>query len=277
MYMFMQGGTRMTNETRKRIHLIYSILVSLSAIVAGICFIVSARGIYQAGLAANTQPYTVETIAAAFSRIAIPVYLCLALVVGGIILNIILPPEKKKLAPEKNLPLILQRLQEKTDLSACEEGMRLAIEKQPRARKLHSLITCLLLVAASALFLSYACNGDNWAPVDQAAEINNCMIRAVFAMAICLIFPFGYGVFTSFFIRSSYNKEIALMKQANAIAPRKAEKLPAQPAKETAVVIARYAIFALALGLIVFGAATGGTIDVLAKAAAICTECVGLG
>ena len=39
----------------------------------------------------------------------------------------------------------------------------------------------------------------------------------------------------------------------------------------------RTAVFALALALIVMGILNGGLEDVLAKGAAICTECIGLG
>ncbi|MBQ8769226.1 MAG: thioredoxin [Oscillospiraceae bacterium] len=39
----------------------------------------------------------------------------------------------------------------------------------------------------------------------------------------------------------------------------------------------RLAVLGLALGVIVGGFVAGGTADVLAKAVAICTECVGLG
>ncbi len=278
----------MTNKLKERIHLFYGIAVGIAAVIAGVCFIVSAYNIYQAGLAAGTQPYTTDTIAAAFARIAVPVYICLALVIGGIILQAALPREKKKCLPEKNLPLILQRLQAKTDLAACEAGLQAAIAGQARSRKLWGLISGLLLAVGSGLFLSYACNGDNWPQVVEAAKINTHMVRAVFAMAICLVLPFAACVFTAFYCRRSYQKEIELMKQANAQAPIQGNKPGAtvdccgllafcNQAANIMPYVIRYSVLLLAVGLIVFGACTGGTADVLAKAAAICTECVGLG
>ncbi len=267
----------MTKERKNRIHLIYGIILSISAVAAGICFIVSAYSIYQTGLAAGTQPYTVQTISAAFSRIAIPVYICLVLVLGGLVLNVILPPEKKKAAPEKNQLLILQRLRARTDLSGCGESLRASIEKQQKLRRIHSFASGLLLGLSSVVFLAYACDGSRWAPVDQAAKINSCMVNAVFVLLICLSIPFAYTVFTAYFIRGSYAKEIELMRQASALSPAQGEKQPAKASKDTAVILTRYAILAVALGLIVYGACNEGTLDVLAKAAAICTECVGLG
>ena len=78
--------------TKKRIHQIYGILLSVSLVVSGILLIIACIGIYLSG----DRPFTPEAVAAAFSGIAIPVYLCLALIVGGFILEGFLPSEKKK-------------------------------------------------------------------------------------------------------------------------------------------------------------------------------------
>ncbi len=267
----------MTQETANRIHKIYGIVLSVVAVIAGILFIVSAYNIYQAGLKADVQPYTYETIGAAFSKIVIPVYLCLALVLGGWLLNILVPQEKKKQPVQKNLQLMLSRLQAKTDLSQVEENLRLSIEKQAKSRKLHAVICGILLVVCSALFLSYACNGSNWPAVDQASQITSSMVKAVFALLICMALPFAYCVFTVFYARHSMNKEIELMRQASAAAPFKGERPAPKQANVETEQIVRYAVLCFALVIMVYGLCTGGTVDVLAKAAAICTECVGLG
>ncbi len=263
----------MTKETKNRIHLIYGIVLSVVAVICGVLFILSAMNLYQTGLATDTQPYTVQTISAAFSKIAIPVYLCLALVIGGMVLNIVLPQEKKKVAPEKNRQLILQRLQAKTDLSGCEEGLRASIEKQEQARKLHKLISGLLLAAATGLFLSYACDSSHW----HETDFNASMIRGFFALVICLVIPFIYIVFTTFFCRKSLDKQIELMRQASNLSPFKGEKPAPTEKGQKLESIVRYSVLVFAVGILVYGLATGGTVDVLAKAATICTECVGLG
>ncbi len=265
----------MTQETINRIHKIYGIVLSIVAVAAGILFIVSAYGLYTDGKAADVQPYTVQTIAAAFSKIAIPVYLCLFLVIGGFILDAVLPREKKKTPAEKNLPLILSRLQAKTDLSQCDLPLCNAIEKQQKARKLHAFISGSLLGFFSVLFLAYACNPNNWAPV--SGDLNSSMIKAFFALIICLILPCLYTVFTVFFCKRSLNKEIDLMRQASAAAPLKGGQAPAAKSHLSAILVARYAILTVALVFLVYGLCAGGTADVLAKAATICTECVGLG
>ena len=73
-------------------------------------------------------------------------------------------------------------------------------------------------------------------------------------------------------------KEIELVKQAIAAGASAANvPSPAPIHSEKPANIAKYAILAVSLGILIYGIFAGGTADVLAKAAAICTECVGLG
>lgn len=70
--------------------------------------------------------------------------------------------------------------------------------------------------------------------------------------------------------------------EAERAAGAKAEPrvLPCKAVKQTparGVALARYAVLALAVGLIIAGILNGGMADVLAKATSICMECVGLG
>ena len=55
------------------------------------------------------------------------------------------------------------------------------------------------------------------------------------------------------------------------------QRCAARQAEARGTLYLRAAVFALALALIVLGILNGGLEDVLAKGAAICTECIGLG
>lgn len=88
--------------TKKRIHFIYGILLSVMLVITGICLCVACVGIYLSG----EQPFSREAVAAAFGYIAVPVYLCLALVVGGFILDAISPAEPGKRIHRKKDPQI---------------------------------------------------------------------------------------------------------------------------------------------------------------------------
>ncbi len=265
----------MSNDTRKLIHRIYGIAISAVTVIAGARLAWACYGIYSTGKAAGGQIYTRQIVAEAFAPIALSVYLCLALVIGGFILHLLLPPEQKKLAPEKNRRLILDRLHGKADLSLADAALADSIRKQQKARRLHTLISAVLLAVCSAIFLVYACNQTLW---PEVAEITPVMLRSVLLLLGCLAIPTGYTVFTAYFCRRSMDKEIGLMKQA-------AKEAPASPAPvskpacncEKWMLAARFAIVVVAAGLLLYGYFTGGIADVIAKAAAICTECVGLG
>ncbi len=77
----------MREKTKNTIHIIYSIVLSIMLAVAGICLMVACVGIYNSG----DRPFTPESVATVFSGIAIPVYICLALLFGGFLLDIALP------------------------------------------------------------------------------------------------------------------------------------------------------------------------------------------
>ena len=94
----------------------------------------------------------------------------------------------------------------------------------------------------------------------------------------CLLIPFGYGVFTAYWKKRSIQKEIELVKQAIAAGATvtSIQEKPMKTGLKTGE-IAKYSVLTVSLAILIYGFIAGGTADVLAKAAAICTECVGLG
>lgn len=263
----------MTQETKKRIHLVYGIAVSAVSILAGICLIAACLNIYYSGVAADAgQIYTRQIVAESFAKIAIPVYSCLVLVIGGMILNLALPLEKAKVKPEKNLPLILQKLREKTDLNACDEQLRKAVKKEQRRRKDLAHLCAFGLTTAFILFLENVCNTESW-----GTDSTPSMIRAMNGMFGLLVIPLAVTVFATYRNRKSMEKEIELMRQAAAQAPKATEKAAPKVRSNRSANIIRIAILAIGILLVVLGACNEGTKDILTKAVNICTECVGLG
>lgn len=264
----------MTKEQIKRIHLIYGSLVGIVTVIAGICFIVACVGIYHSG----DQPYSREAVAAAFSPISVPVYLCLALVIGGFILSLALPLEKGKTKAEKNEELILARLSAKADFDKCEETVPISVQTEQKKRRLHTLISAVLLVICSVIFLIYALNGNHF----HKELINESMIDAMKLLVPCLLIPFAYTVFAIYYKKKSIHRELELVKQAIAGGAKK--ETAAKEANQSAdqppvrrVHLLRLMIVVVGIVLMIIGIATGGVADVLAKAINICTECIGLG
>ena len=256
--------------TKKRIHLLYSIVLSASAVIAGICLMVACVGIYRSG----DHPFSRSSIAAAFQTVAVPIYVFLALMIGGFILDQFLPKESSKPAVQKQYGVILEKLHNKLDLDHCDPALSEAIRKEQNNRGTHKFMSEGLLLGCSIAFLRYAVNIQYFTTED----INGSIIRAVLFFFLCLAIPFGYGVFTAYWNRRSVKKEIELVKQAIAAGASAANvPSPAPIYSEKPANIAKYAILAVSLGILIYGIFAGGTADVLAKAAAICTECVGLG
>ena len=259
----------MKTEHVIRIRRIYSVVLSILLILAGICFISACLQIYSAG---GEQPYTPQTVAAAFSAIAIPVYITLGALVGSILLNLLFPEGAAKRSAEKQYSVILQRLHQKADYDKCNAELKTLIAKQQKLRAAYLWIGAAVMAVGSAIFLCYALNGSNF----HSSEINSSMVNAVLVLLACLAIPFGYCVFAAYAAKKSILKEIELVK----LAPVATKAGPAAPAAKdnTALIQAiRWTLVCVAIILIIYGYFTGGTTDVLTKAVNICTECVGLG
>ena len=256
----------MTTQCSKKIRRIYSIVLCIALITAGICLMAACLNIYDSG----SGSFSREIVAQQFSTISIPVYLCLVMVILGFVLDIFLPGEKPKTLPEKNYALILDRLHAKTDLSLCEEDQRGEILREQKSRKCHKVVTIILLILGSVLYLSYGLNGNNF----HQREITDSLIAAMAWLVPCVAVPFSYAVFCAYHSKASMLREIELLKKIGA------NRTPAPEQKRSTgrgPEILRWAVLAAALAILVYGYAAGGTADVLTKAINICTECVGLG
>ena len=263
----------MTEKNKKRIHQIYGILVSIACVFAGVCFIAACMNIYYGGQEAGlTQLYTRQIVAENFSKIALPVYTCLVLVLGGMVLNFVMPQEKAKLKPEKNLPLILARLQEKTDLDSCDHGLRQAVGREQKLRKNWVLLSAILLAGEFLIFLIYACNPGNW-----GTNSTPSMVQAMYKMVGTLAVPCLFAILSAYQIRKSVSREIDILRQVSAQFPKNVEKTETKVCRKNSISIARIALLVFGILLVVLGACNEGTADILTKAVNICTECVGLG
>lgn len=252
---------------RNKIHQIYRILSSAVLIIAGICLICACIGIYRSG----DHPFSRESVAAAFKPIAAVVYCAVIFVAGGFILDIVIPVQSPKLKLPKNHLLILQRLQSKADLTRADEETLKRLKQLQSTRRVHKIISSILLVVCSIIFLCYALNGSNFHP----SEINSSMISAMKLLIPCLIPPFAYSIFSAFYTNSSIQKEIALLKQLPVL--QNVIKENSTPEGNRLENVLRLTFLTAAVALLIYGFVTGGTADVLTKAINICTECVGLG
>lgn len=246
---------------------IYHIILTAALIAAGGCLIWGCLNVYLSG---GEQIYTLEKISSTFRTVSVPVYLALALAIGSFILELFLPTQKKKKAG-KNEDVILRSLQARADLEKCgDKELCRVILSLRRQRKAMAIISLVLLAVTSGFFLLYALNGHNF----HQSDFNGSMIRAAIVWAVCLAIPFVFSVYAAYAGKASIRTEIELLKKV--ALGKKPDKMPVKDNKKTLNIV-RISFIAAAAVLIVVGALGGGWMDVLTKAAAICTECVGLG
>ena len=257
----------MNELTTKRIHRIYSILLSIVIIIAGICLIISCINIYNSG----KQPFSREAVANAFSKIAIPIYLCIFMTILGFILDLIIPNKLNKVKNTVTKDMLLENLQNKKDLSQCNIDVVSAITIERKKRRLHSTARMVVIFISSILFLVYATNSDNF----HQTDINGSMKKAMFVLIPCLLISFIYSLFTVIINEKSMATEIELLKKVPAKEATVNDDCKCSCDKKLAIIRIAFLIFGI--GILIYGLATGGTRDVLTKAVNICTECIGLG
>lgn len=264
----------MTKEKTQHIHRLFSILLSIVIVIAGICLIAACVGIYKSG----DQPFSREAVARAFTPIAIPVYLCLILTIIGFIWELISPISFKKAKTDRPYRLILERLQENRDMSQCDTTIREAIATEHKKRRQLSIISTAIICIASVIFLIYACNSNNFDNTDS----NGSVIKAMWVLIPCMAAAFACGLFCIINNEKSLKAEIELIKQApvsdrtsSAKEGSKESNNADNSARNTMII--RVVVLAAAVALVLIGYFTGGTADVLTKAINICTECIGLG
>ena len=256
----------MTKEAAMRYHRIFNILFSIVIVIAGICLIMGALTIYYSG----DQPFSRESVATTFSTIAFPVYLTLVMAIISFVWEILSPSDKAQDPLFKDYPAMLEALYSKKDLDAADTTTQEELKALWKNRRLHIIIRTVVLVVCSAIFLFYALNSANY----HQSEINSSMIAAMKVLVPCSLASFGYALFVAIHNEKSLQKEIEMVRKLPALTVTKENEIVAE---EKHLSPYRNAILAAALILIVYGFLNGGTIDVLAKAINICTECIGLG
>ena len=86
----------MRPDTKKRLHRIYAIAFPVVTVLVGLCLMGGCYYIYASG-----QGYSPALISAVFSKISFSVWLWLAMVLGGIVLQMALPREEAKKVSSK--------------------------------------------------------------------------------------------------------------------------------------------------------------------------------
>ena len=266
----------MTIQTKGRIHLVYGILLSVLILTVGVCFALSCVSICQSG----DSPFTRESITAHFDRIALPTYLCIAGVIGGAVLGLVLPVDGGRVKSRRDPEDALNKLAARLDLASCDEATAAALRSE---RKWRRRVTVILTVLAGVTLLP----APAWCvdPTHFSVENLNTDIKtAALFILPCAAVSLGLLTGERLLRHASVARETAAVKAALAAGKgnaKPAEKVNADKKKLTEnphfVWGIRGLILAVGVLFIVLGIFNGGMADVLGKAIRICTECIGLG
>ena len=270
----------MPQDKVKRIHLIYGIIAAVLLVALGVALIVACRGIYTSG----PRPYTRDAIAGKLQDMSLLLYLNLVAILGGIVLNIVLPLPKAKTKPIRNELMVMQKIIEK--IGTPNQTQQLKIQREIRLRRIGWIIFAILAVGAAIYPVLYLFNIQNFPGVDPTAEI---------MAASWIVIPYSIFLLGCYFIADLISKystirQTAVYKQmlleknlsaADAAAAYKNRLLEKKhSAEDTSAKIMnglRAALAITAICFIVAGIFNGSANDVLTKAIKICTECIGLG
>lgn len=281
----------MSEKSKKIIHTVISVTVSLALIVVGALFIAQCIGIYNSG----ERPFTRESVGAALKKVLIPTLVLAVLTLIGALVSFILPLKEKKKA-EKNPRFTQIRLAQ-----LCDERRLNANELSDVHRE--RTVRCFVYGGGIILFIVsliypafYVFSPERFGYAGPDA-INSEFIRAISVLLLCLT-PFAiYFLFGIFACRKSYQREIEVLKNGNARiskenlakASKNEEITPISyentdviikktvPVSKKLIFILQIILICAAAALIILGINNGGAMDVLEKAKKVCAECIGLG
>ncbi len=267
----------MAPSTVRRIHTVYGIVLSLLIVAVAVCFVLSCIDISESG----ASPFSRESVAAHFDRIAIPVYITLVAILGGGILTLVLPLERRRLQairdPADQLATMIARYD--TDVHGTLGD---CLHREARLRRILTAIATGISVAAVPLPLWWCLDKTHFAGPDRNADIRTAAIVVLGFTFVAMAFCVAAG----YLCAASRKRSVAAIQAAMADgtlgrrASREDGAAPTGHSASTGHLIrwgVRGLILVVAVVFIVLGVQNGGMADVLGKAVRICTECIGLG
>lgn len=254
----------MSQDNAKKIHRIYGWILSILLLATGIALMVSCLHIYNSG----DRPYSPASIAAHFQTIAVVVYLTIAGIAGGIIFDLILPYDRKRPKAIIYEDIQLTRQQRKGIPTA---GYAAEAAREQKLRRRYILVTAILFCVLMIFPAVYFSNIDHF----TVANLNGDVIRSLIVSLLPSITGLGLCFLCRHLCSKSYQRELEICKAS----AKEGLSSPAQTSTQSRkpITILRWVIGTIALLFIVVGIFNGGASDVLLKAIAICTECIGLG
>ena len=258
----------MSPKNKKLMHGICGIACAVLLVLTAVLFAVSCVQIYKSG----ASPFTRESVAAHFSRIAVPVYACIAVVAVSGLLALIFPAEAERTARRADEEMMLARLRRKGETT--QEA-----EREEKLRRVLRYAATAVAVVAAVIPLPFVLDASRYA--EERGSYNDIVLSMVIPVAICASVALGACIAVSFLCRASVRREIALLRGEGERVAINAAACPirsfATLHKTKLLLGLRVLLLVVGVALVIVGILNGGMADVLGKAINICTECIGLG
>lgn len=276
----------MPEEKKKKIHLFYAIALGALTVIVGALFIISCISIYKSG----ERPFTRDSIGEAFYKIAAPVFIFIAAIIGGAVLNIALPLGKK-FRSSPNEDYTLKILRKKCPIESVSKARGEAIAKERKKRAILIISSVIFYTGMLIYPIIYVFSTKNF----PAADINAEILTAVVTILGFLALPFASTLVISYVFKASKIKEAEEIKAAISECKSGAvtdfyvtrdtsfakflKKLHNFFSENKKTLLFDFKVIIILVGIlfIILGILNGGVGDVLQKAVRICTECIGMG
>lgn len=252
----------MSNEKRKKLHLLYGCVTSTLLLIVAVGLIISCVSIYHSG----DRPFNREVISQAFSALAIPGWLSVVAIVGAFALQLVLPLEQTKPKAVRDELHTLKRYSQKYQELTQEDQVK--VQKEVRCRKKLQLLGVIATVLLAIYPVIYYCDMSHFG----ISNLNGDMLQAFLVVLIPAFIAMAIWCVVLCRCSVSVTREIAVYQAAGI---RAAQIAPAQAERNPSAL--RIVIIIVATALIVMGIFNEGYVDVIGKAIKICTECIGLG
>lgn len=256
----------MSKDKIKKIHLIYGCVAAVLIVVLGIALILSCLDIYNSG----PRPYSPESIGQRFQQIALLAYGCIALVLGGIVLGLALPAEAQKPTAARDAVMAMNKLKSKTGTMDAADAE--AVKNEQLLRPILRIGTAAGFAGLMVYPAIYFMDSSHFTITALNDDIRNAVCIALIPACIGLMLCFLCSVLEN----KSISRETDIYKKVIASGNVTAASIT-ESKKSKTLIIVRCSLLVLAVCLMIAGILNGGMKDVLDKAVAICTECIGLG
>ena len=244
-------------------------LIALSALL-GLAFLVQAVVLYTGG------GYTQENVAKVLTQMLLPSILWAACVIAAVVVYNLFPVEKEKIKGVIDPATQLAKMSAKLPKEAWKPEQEALKQKN----LLLWVITGGLLVVTFFFPLCYLLNPANFNHTDTNTEMVGAAAHTLPFIAVAFVEVIVAWLFGQKFLKEAIAKAKALTVQAaKEGALNKSAEATVKDSwldNSKALLAVRAVIIAVSLFLIVFGIANGGFEKVMAKAVALCMECVGL-